>query len=129
MVKYSYYIARISSFIASKMQSSVTKNLVFPSCGDIKILQLLVCTSHDLALISLLYKAYPNGRQHRLQVLLRLRLYFMRGHQLLFACHMSCQCISSAHVDVPRSSNTGCHAEMMCSCKDRVCQWAVDCVA
>ncbi|DBA92750.1 TPA: hypothetical protein ACH3X1_002948 [Trebouxia sp. C0004] len=41
MVKYSYYIARISSFIASKMQSSVTKNLVFPSCGDIKILQLL----------------------------------------------------------------------------------------
>lgn len=43
MVKYSYYIARISSFIASKMQSSVTKNLVFPSCGDIKILQLMVC--------------------------------------------------------------------------------------
>ena len=42
MVKYSYYIARISSFIASKMQSSVTKNLVFPSCGDIKILHLLV---------------------------------------------------------------------------------------
>jgi len=48
MVKYSYYIARISSFIASKMQSSVTKNLVFPSCGDIKILQLLVCTSPSL---------------------------------------------------------------------------------
>ena len=44
MVKYSYYIARISSFIASKMQSSVTKNLVFPSCGDIKILQLMVST-------------------------------------------------------------------------------------
>ena len=42
MVKYSYYIARISSFIASKMQSSVTKNLVFPSCGDIRILQLMV---------------------------------------------------------------------------------------
>ena len=45
MVKYSYYIARISSFIASKMQSSMSKNMVFPSCGDIKILQLLVCSS------------------------------------------------------------------------------------
>ena len=42
MVKYSYYIARISSFIASKMQSSMSKNMVFPSCGDIKISQLLV---------------------------------------------------------------------------------------
>lgn len=52
MVKYSYYIARISSFIASKMQSSVTKNLVFPSCGDIKILQLLVCTITCLAGVS-----------------------------------------------------------------------------
>lgn len=49
MVKYSYYIARISSFIASKMQSSVTKNLVFPSCGDVKILQLMVCPVLDLA--------------------------------------------------------------------------------
>lgn len=42
MVKYSYYIARISSFIASKMQSSMSKNMVFPGCGDIKIMQLLV---------------------------------------------------------------------------------------
>ena len=87
MVKYSYYIARISSFIASNMQSSVTKNLVFPSCGDIKILQLLVCTSH----------VSP--------------------------------CVSSADVDVPRSSNAGCHAEMMCSCKDGMCWWLVECVA
>jgi len=129
MVKYSYYIARISSFIASKMQSSVTMNLVFPSCGDIKILQLLVCTSHDLALIGLLYKAYPNGCQHRLQVLPRLRLYSMRGHRLLFAHYMSGRCVSSADVDVPRSSNIGCHAEMMCSCKDGMCWWAFGCVA
>ena len=48
MVKYSYYIARISSFIASKMQSSVTKNLVFPSCGDIKLLQLMVRFAHTI---------------------------------------------------------------------------------
>ena len=129
MVKYSYYIARISSFIASKMQSSVTKNLVFPSCGDIKILQLLVCTSHDLALIGLLYKAYPNRCQHRLQVLLRLKFYSMRGHRLLFAHYMSRRCVSSARIDVPRSSNTGCHADMMSSCKDKTCRWTVICVA
>ena len=54
MVKYSYYIARISSFIASKMQSSVTKNLVFPSCGDIKILQLLVCATAFVMLYDIL---------------------------------------------------------------------------
>lgn len=54
MVKYSYYIARISSFIASKMQSSVTKNLVFPSCGDIKILQLLVCMTAFIMLYDIL---------------------------------------------------------------------------
>ena len=37
-----------------------------------------------LILVGLLYKAYPNGCQHRLQVLLRLRPYPMRGHQLLY---------------------------------------------
>jgi len=30
-----------------------------------------------------MYKAYPNGCQHRLQVLLRLRPYPSRGHRLL----------------------------------------------
>ena len=33
----------------------------------------------------LLYKASPNGCQHRLQILLRLRPYPMRGDWLLFA--------------------------------------------
>ena len=37
----------------------------------------------DLVLIGLLYKAYPNVCQHRLQVLLRLRPYPVWGHRLL----------------------------------------------
>jgi hypothetical protein len=37
----------------------------------------------DLVLIALLCKAYPDGCQLRLQILLRLRSYPMRGHQLL----------------------------------------------
>ena len=37
----------------------------------------------DTVLIGLLYKAYPDGCQHRLQVLLRLRPCPMRGHWLL----------------------------------------------
>ena len=41
MLKYSYYIARVSHFIASKMQSAVTKNMVFPSCTDIPLPPLL----------------------------------------------------------------------------------------
>ena len=31
----------------------------------------------------LLYMAYPNGRQHKITFLARLRCYFVRGHQLL----------------------------------------------
>ncbi len=38
---------------------------------------------HNLVLIGLLYKAYPDDCQHRLEILLRLRPYPMRGHQLL----------------------------------------------
>jgi len=38
----------------------------------------------DLVLIGLLYKAHPNGCQHRLQILPRLRPYPMRGHRLLW---------------------------------------------
>lgn len=58
MVKYSYYIARISSFIASKMQSSMSKNMVFPSCGDIKIVQLLVSFC--------LFRCFPTLVKHKL---------------------------------------------------------------
>ena len=39
----------------------------------------------DLLLIGLFHKAHPNGSQHRLQILLRLRPYPMRGHWLLNA--------------------------------------------
>ncbi len=45
----------------------------------------------DLVLIGRLYKAYLDGCQHRLQILLRLRPYPMRGHWLL------CNATSSIH--------------------------------
>ena len=37
----------------------------------------------DVTLIGILYNAYPDGCQHRLHVLLRLRPYPVRVHQLL----------------------------------------------
>jgi len=37
----------------------------------------------NLVVIGLMYKAYPDDCQHRLQVLLRLRPYPVRGHRLL----------------------------------------------
>ncbi len=46
-----------------------------------------VCLYYDLILIGLLYKAHPDGCQHRLQILLRPRPYPIRGHWLL---HLKC---------------------------------------
>ncbi len=44
--------------------------------------------SSDLIVIGLLYKAYPNGCQHRLQVLLMLRPYPVRGHRFFCSCFL-----------------------------------------
>ena len=82
MVKYSYYIARISSFIASKMQSSVTKNLVFPSCGDIRILQLMVCRC--LA---------PHANRCP-----RFSNRLVDSPEFLFSCVVVCHCCDFVHI-------------------------------
>ena len=37
LLKYSYQAGRVSQWIASKLQSSMTKNMVFPSCSDIPL--------------------------------------------------------------------------------------------
>jgi len=58
-------------------------------------LYLSVCTPY-VVMIGLLYKAYPNGYQ---QVLLRLRPYPVRGHQLLCITHGSV-CTSMCQLQV-----------------------------
>ena len=41
MLKYVAQAGRVSQFIASKLQSSIAKNMLFPSCSDIKLPHLL----------------------------------------------------------------------------------------
>ena len=41
MLKYVAQAGRVSQFIASKLQSSIIKNMLFPSCSDIKLPHLL----------------------------------------------------------------------------------------
>ena len=51
-------------------------------------LRIFVC--FDLVLIGLLYKAYPNGCQHRLQILLRARPYHERVSALVRIVMVGC---------------------------------------
>ena len=37
LLKYSYQAGRVSQWIASKLQSSMVKNMVYPSCSDIPL--------------------------------------------------------------------------------------------
>lgn len=41
LLKYSYQAGRVSQWIASKLQSSIIKNMVFPSCSDIPLPHLM----------------------------------------------------------------------------------------
>ena len=41
MLKYVAQAGRVSQFIASKLQSSIAKNMLFPSCSDLKLPHLL----------------------------------------------------------------------------------------
>ncbi len=54
----------------------------------------LLHTEMDSQLIGLLYKAHPDGCQHRLHILLRLRPCPMRGHQPLCVLHTQPQLVN-----------------------------------
>ena len=41
MLKYVAQAGRVSQWIASKLQSSVAKNMLFPSCSDIRLPHLM----------------------------------------------------------------------------------------
>ena len=41
MLKYVAQAGRVSQFIAAKLQSSITKNMLFPSCSDLKLPHML----------------------------------------------------------------------------------------
>lgn len=49
LLKYSYQAGRVSQWIASKLQSSIIKNMVFPSCSDIPLPHLLAVDSPHVA--------------------------------------------------------------------------------
>ena len=50
MLKYVAQAGRVSQFIASKLQSSIAKNMLFPSCSDIKLPHLLPADDSAAAL-------------------------------------------------------------------------------
>ena len=51
LLKYSYQAGRVSQWIASKLQSSMTKNMVFPSCSDIPLPFLMAVDHPQVAFV------------------------------------------------------------------------------
>ena len=64
LLKYSYQAGRVSQWIASKLQSSVAKNMVFPSCSDIP-LPFLLGNHPDMASVPSSFLSQGNSRKGR----------------------------------------------------------------
>lgn len=50
-MKYSYQAGRVSQWIASKLQSSIIKNMVFPSASDIPLPVLMGIDNPEVAFL------------------------------------------------------------------------------
>ena len=59
LLKYSYQAGRVSHWVAAKLQSSIAKNMVFPSCSDIPLPFLLGIDHPDVGLVPATFLAPP----------------------------------------------------------------------
>ena len=95
MLKYVAQAGRVSQWIAAKLQSSIAKNMLFPSCSDIRLPHLMAA-DHDaagLARASFLTALHVRGAHSPGPILTALHV---RGAHMQACCTMG-----SAASDVP----------------------------
>ena len=108
LLKYSYQAGRVSQWVASKLQSSIAKNMVFPSCSDIPIKVLIGMDHPELAAIpaafptagSPFYPSIPHKKQSltKYKIIKEQSSQKQKPFQVIPVCTQSYSFWDTAHV-------------------------------